>query len=433
VATRTKAKANPAPKAKGKPKSVFAKGGQKKPTKVSEWFGYHLSKRADKYGWARAVRGVHRKGVAQAERARARRTARKNLGPVTHPTWSQRRQQRAFERGNGGGTTACLGCGNNLSADEARTHHCASTAAEQKRIDASRQKWRARAGFGGPTANAPPAAPTVTGPIPTSATGAPVGPRAAAAAAQLATPPVDPVVQWKWDRKAWRRANMTRPARALDTLQRLDSRLAGNGAKCGACGINVHGDEWDTHDCGRIPYTHPRHQASPAPPPTPVPAPTTAPPAGNTPAATNGGRPPVALGGSNGSSSTATGGATASGASSQHAAAILQAMSAWSQDIPKTEGEMMGMLAAMNNMCVGMGDFVRQFQGHLINMGTDAEGHPIGFHPSCVAQLNGAADQLSGAGAYFTATGVAIQQYYQPLKAFLAGGTPAPNRSYFAS
>jgi hypothetical protein len=108
-------------------------------------------------------------------------------------------------------------------------------------------------------------------------------------------------------------------------------------------------------------------------------------------------------------------------------------MAAWSQDIPNTEGEMMGMLAAMNNMCVGMGGFVREFQARLINMGTDAEGHPIGFHPSCVAQLNGAADQIAGAGAYFTATGVAIQQYYEPLKQFLQGGAPAPKRSYFAS
>lgn len=422
MATRTspKAKPNPAPKAKGKPpRSVFAKGGQKKPTNLAEWFGYHASKRADKYAVTRGIRGLHRKGLAQAERARERKAARKGHRTSANPTWSERRTQRAFDRQkNGGGkaTVACVGCGDNLTAVEARTHHCANTAAEQKRVDAARDKWRARAGFGGPTATAPAATPASS-------------PKAAAAAAQLAAPPVDPIAQWKSDRKAWRAANMTRPARAWDTVQRLDSRLAGNGAKCGACGINVHGDEWDTHDCGRTPYTHPRHQSQTT---TPAPAPTAAPRAGSTPAATNGGRPPVAFGRGNGSSG-ATAPATGSGASSQHAAAILQAMQAWSQDIPQTEGEMMAMFAAMNSACVGMGDLTRQFQANLINMGTDAEGHPIGFDPQCVAQLNGAADQLAGAGAYFTATGVAIQQYYQPLKDFLSRGTAAPKRSYFAS
>lgn len=426
MATRTKSspkpKPDPAPKAKGKPpRSAFAKGGQKKPTNLREWFGYHASKRADKYGWTRVVRGLHRKGLAQAERARERKAARMDHRASAYPTWSERRIQRAFERQKVGGrtTTTCVGCGDNLTADAARTHHCANTTAEQKRVDAARDKWRARAGFGGPTTTAPTATPASS-------------PRAAAAAAQLAAPPVDPIAQWKQDRKAWRRANMTRPARVWDTVQRLDSRFAGNGAQCGACGIHVHGDEWDTHDCGNTPYVHPRHQSQAATP-TPPPAPATAPQAGSTPAATNGGRPPVAFGrGSNGSNG-ATAPATGSGASSQHAAAILQAMQAWSQDIPQTEGEMMAMFAAMNNACVGMGDLTRQFQANLINMGTDAEGHPIGFDPQCVAQLNGAADQLAGAGAYFTATGVAIQQYYQPLKDFLSRGTAAPKRSYFAS
>lgn len=427
MATRTQSSPKPkAPKAKGKvkgkvkvPRSVFAKGGQKKPTRASEWFGYHLSKRADKYDWARGIRGLHRKGVAQAERARERKAARREHRTSAYPTWSERRTERAFARqsggaSGGGGSVACLGCGSTLSGKAARTHHCANSADEQKRIDAARQNWLARAGYGSPaTAPAAPAA----------------SPQAAPAAGN-----VDPIGQWKRDRKTWRRENMTRPARAWDTVQRFDSRFAGNGAKCGACGINVHGDEWDTHNCGATPYTHPRHQPPAATPQTPAPAPTAAPQAGNTPATPNGGRPPVALLGRGGSSSNGGGGSTAtsSGASSQHAAAILQAMAAWSQDVPKTEGEMMQMLAAMNNMCVGMGDFVRQFQANLINMGTDAEGHPIGFHPSCVAQLNGAADQLSGAGAYFTATGVAIQQYYEPLKTFLAGGAPAPQRSYFA-
>jgi hypothetical protein len=420
MATRTKSspkpKPDPAPKAKGKPpRSVWAKGGQKKPTNALEWVGYHLSKRADKYALTRGVRGLHRKGLAQAERARERKQARKEHRHSAHPTWGERRTQRKFDQqansGGGKATVACIGCGANLNTEAARTHHCPTDAAETKRIEAARDKWRARAGYGGPTATAP---------------------AASSAAAQLAAPPIDhreAIKQWKWDRKAWRRENMTRPARAWDTVQRYDSVFAGNGAKCGACGIAVHGDEWDTHDCGNTPYTHPRYQQAPV---TPTPAPTPQPSTSSTPAATNGGRPPVAFG-KGSSSSNGAGTATGSGASSQHAAAVLQAMAAWSQDIPNTEGEMMGMLAAMNNMCVGMGGFVREFQARLINMGTDAEGHPIGFHPSCVAQLNGAADQIAGAGAYFTATGVAIQQYYEPLKQFLQGGAPAPKRSYFAS
>jgi hypothetical protein len=428
-----KPKANPAPKANGKaktPRSAFAKGGQKKPENLRQWFGYHLSKRADKRGWTRAVRGVHRKGVTQAERARERKNAHREMRPSAYPTRSELRQKRKLDQhaagaGTGRATVSCGGCGTVLDERAARSHHCASSADEAKRVEKKREAWKARAGYGTP-------APAAS--APTATTAAPAA-KPAASPTVAPTGGVDDLKKWRWERKAWRRDNMTRTARAWDTVQRYDSRFAGDGAKCATCHTTLHADEIAGHKCGITAYTHPAYQApsSPATASTPPTAPAAAPTPSKAP--TNGGSPAMAWGSKSGNGSTGGGTTTSSGGSGNsaaHAGTVLQAMQAWSQDIPKTHGEMLGMLAAMNQMCVGIGDTVRQFQNNLVNMGTDAEGNAKGFHPSCVQQLNGVADTIAGAGAGFTATGVAITQHYQALIDHYAGGTPSPGRNYLS-
>jgi hypothetical protein len=137
MATKTtpKAKATATPKAKPKmPKarSVFGKGGHSKPTNTREHIVHRISKRADKHGWARFVRGLHRLGLAQAERARERREALRMGRESIYPTWSQRVGQRRQERKSGQGqgrarsTNYCAGCGKTMSAAQLRTHDCGS-------------------------------------------------------------------------------------------------------------------------------------------------------------------------------------------------------------------------------------------------------------------------------------------------------------------
>jgi hypothetical protein len=390
----------------------------------------------------KGLRALDRAGKRQAERARERKLARTELREPATPSWNDRRKQRReTERGP---RNKCLACGESVAKDQVADHPltckapnapaapgAASTAPKPKRAKAKAAATPVPAAQAAPTVAPAPVAPGTPGTALTPE-------QRAASEAQ--------VRDWKRTRAADRKANMTRTARTWDVTRRAGARAIGRGGKCASCGMNLTFGEMDDHDCGGnyIPvqdyYGVPDPAAPTTTPTTATPTPTaTSPPAapatGPNPAApgkTNGREAPVALLGRNqsqGSSngSTQTGG---SGNSSAYAQQIMQVMTAWSQDTPKTLTELGANMQAMSAMCIAMSQSVQEFQGRMINMPPGPDGTPRGFHPSTVAPLNGPSQRFAEASAGFVETFVAVTRYYQVLIDMHQSGTPVPDAAF---
>lgn len=385
----------------------------------------------------KGLRALDRAGKRQAERARERKLARTELREPAVPSWNDRRKQRReTERGP---RNKCLACGESVAKDQIASHPltCTAPAAPTAAGTAPKPKRaKAKAAATPAPAAAATVAPAAVAPAPAGTAPTPEQ-RAASEAA---------VRDWKRTRAADRKANMTRTARTWDVTRRAGARAIGRGGKCASCGMNLSFGEMDDHDCGGtyIPvqdyYGVPDPAAPPAPPATAAPVPTAtsppvAPATGPNPAApgkTNGKEAPVALLGRNqsqGSSngSTQTGG---SGNSSAYAQQILQAMAAWAQDTPKTLTELGANMQAMSAMCIGLAQYVQEFQGRMINMPPGPDGTPRGFHPSTVAPLNGPSQRFAEASAGFVETFVAVTRYYQVLIDMHQSGTPVPDAAF---
>ena len=365
----TKVTTKPKPKMPAKVKSPFAKGGQAKPTNTREHVVHRISKWADRRRWTRIVRGLHRKGLAQAERKRERREAMRMGRATAYPTWSQRLgqryEQRKTDRAAGAGSRGsnyCGGCGKTMSAADYRTHDCGA-----------------------------PKTKTAKTPAPTAAP----QPTAASATQQVPQPSPD--------------ANSGTSA-APTRRQRLKDRLTGKTEMSTAPTITPGGAV-----------------VAPVPGSKPAPPPATA------GANTNGGSPAMAWGSKASNGASGGGGASAGTAASSTVGAMLTPWQSWAQNVPKTHVEMVAELEALNQVMVAIGQCVRERQARMVNMGTGPNGEQIGFHPQCVQQLNGAADQISASGAYFTATHVAITAHYQALIDHYAGGGTDPGKQYLSN
>lgn len=423
-----KVKAAPKPKAKATPK----------PRTTLQWLDHKFAPKNKKYrtmpgaifgNTYKALRALDRAGKRQAERARERKLARAEMREPAVPSWNDRRKQR--RENERGPRNKCLACGESLTKDQLASHPltCTSSAAPSASNTTPKPK-RAKAKAAATPAPAVQAAATVA-PAPVAPVPAGTTPTAEQQAAHEAQ-----VRDWKRTRAADRKANLTRTARTWDVTRRAAARAVGRAAKCESCGMNVAFD--DDHDCGGTYIPVQDYYGVPAPAaPAATPAatsPPVAPAAGPNPAApgkTNGKEAPVALlgnrsqGSSNGS--TQTGG---SGNSSAYAQQIMQAMTAWSQDTPKTLTELGANMQAMSSMCVGMAQAVQEFQGRMINMPPGPDGTPRGFHPSTVAPLNGPAQRFAEASAGFVETYVAVTRYYQVLIDMHQSGTPVPDAAF---
>jgi hypothetical protein len=393
-----------------------------KPKTTRQWLDRKFAPKKYRTMWGRifgnlykGVRGISRAADRRAERVRERKRARIEMREHTlPPTWAEQiRTRREQERGP---ANQCLACGKSLTQEQMKDHvlTCGSSPT--------------------PAAAAPkPKKAKTTAPAPAAPAPIPAAPSAHPTRAELD----DEVRQWKRERAAYRKANMTRRERAADVARRGAVRFAGYGGKCRTCGMNLTRSDMATHRCGgayrldsdpTVPTP-----ATPAPAPTPVPSAPAAPAAGPSPAApstTNRKEAPVAFGrGQTGTSngSTQTGGG---GNSSAYAQQILQAMQSWSQDIPKTHTEMGANMQAMSTMCTTMSQLVSEFQNRLINMPPGPNGEPRGFHPSTVAPLSGPTQRFAEASAGFTETFVAITRYYQVLIDMHQSGTPVPDANY---
>jgi hypothetical protein len=400
-----------------------------KPKTTREWLDRKFApkKYRTTWGWIfgnlyKGVRGVSRVADRRAERVRERKRARVEMREHTlPPTWGERiRMRREREKGP---ANQCLACGKSLTREQMRDHVLTC----------------------GTAAPAPAPAPAGSAAVPKpkkakAVAAAPVAPAPVPAATPSAHPTRaeldDEVRQWKRERAAYRKANMTRRARAADVARRGAVRFAGYGGKCRTCGMNLTRSGMAAHRCGGAYHldsdpTVPT-PAAPVPAPTPVPSAPAAPAAGPStaaPSTTNGKEAPVAFGRGTGTSngSTQTGGG---GNSSAYAQQILQAMQAWSQDIPKTHTEMGANMQAMSTMCTTMSQLVGEFQNRLINKPPGPNGEPRGFHPSTVAPLSGPAQRFAEASAGFTETFIAISRYYQVLIDMHQSGTPVPDANY---
>jgi predicted Zn-ribbon and HTH transcriptional regulator len=349
----------------------------------------------------------------------------------------------------------CTGCGQNFVSDRALgLHTCPQNKGPKNSAPVPKAPKTPKAKKGAPTASTPAPAGSpapAANPVPAGATPGQLGPAHARTKAQLQAQ------AWRKHNTAQRKADMTRTQRAKDRMSRAWGRAINRDAVCTHCGWVVKDGE--AHDCSKLPtptnLDDPAAVAAKAAASQTAPA--SAPTATTTAKATgfaaiaaamtarahgrkqaqqsaqpNGKGPgmtapapaaPAPPASGNGAPRTGGGGGTGGGAGAASAQALVQAMSAWANEMPNTHEEMTAKMNATRAAMSQMGSLVGQFQQAMVAKG---------FHPECVQPLTGTATHLAEAGNGCTEALMAIERVYAALLAHYRSGTPDPGQTYLS-
>lgn len=431
-----------------------------KPKTARQWMAQRAGKWMGKRWWTKGIRQTYRLGAREAAGWRDRREARAQNRPPNIPTrrsvlagkarTAQKIKKDLFTLDH---RRHCAGCGQNFVNDrEMGLHQCPENLGPKKAAPVPQATKAPKAKKATSTAApaASTAAPATAGPTtPSPAAGAgQLGPGYAASKRQLE------IKQWRRHNAEQRKANMTLGQRAKDRAGRAWGRATNRAAVCSRCHWVIRDGE--DHDCSTVPT--PTNLDDPAAVAAKaagqVPAASAATPTATAAAAgfgaiaaamtvrahgrkqaqqsaaTNGKGPgmtapttaPTAAG--NGNAPRASGGSgTGGGAGAASAQALVQAMTAWANEMPTTHEEMTAKMNATREAFSQMSAMIGQFQQHLVAKG---------FHPECVQPLTGAATHLAEAGNSFTQTIMTIERVYAPLLAHYRSGTPDPGQTYLS-
>jgi hypothetical protein len=418
-----------------------------KPKTARQWMAQRAGRWMGKRWWTKGLRGAYRLGAKEAAGWRDRRQARTQNRPPNIPT------RRSVLAGKARTAQArlkkdlftldhrrhCTGCGQNFVNDrEMGLHQCPENKGPKKAAPVPKTPKTKKAA---PTASTAPASP-----VPAGATPGQLGPAHAQTKARLQAQ------EWRKHNKAQRKADMTPGQRAKDRASRMWGRATNRDAMCVHCGWVVKDGE--AHDCSKLPT------------PTNLddPAAVAAKAAGQAPAASTSAATTAATGfgaiaaamtarahgrkqaqqqsaqpngkgpgmtapatappaGGNGAPASGGGGGTGGGAGAASAQALVQAMSAWANEMPTTHEEMTAKMNATREAMSQMGAMVGQFQQLMVAKQ---------FHPECVQPLTGMATHLAEAGNGATETLMAIERVYAPLLAHYRSGTPDPGQTYLS-
>jgi hypothetical protein len=425
-----------------------------KPKTARQWMAQRAGKWMGKRWWTKGIRQTYRLGAREAAGWRDRREARAQNRPPNIPT---RRSVLADKARTAQARIKkdlftldhrrhCAGCGQNFVNDrEMGLHQCPENKGPKKAAAVPKAAKAPKAKKAASTATPATAGPTT--PSPAAGAGQ-LGAGYAASKRQLE------IKQWRRHNAEQRKANMTLGQRAKDRAGRAWGRATNRAAVCSRCRWVIRDGE--DHDCSTVPtptnLDDPAAVAAKAAEQTPAASaatPTaTAAATGfgaiaaamtvrahgrkqaQQSAATNGKGPgmtapataPTAAG--NGNAPRASGGSgTGGGAGAASAQALVQAMTAWANEMPTTHEEMTAKMNATREALSQMGSMVGQFQQLMVAKG---------FHPECVQPLTGTATHLAEAGNGATETLMAIERVYAPLLAHYRSGTPDPGQTYLS-
>jgi hypothetical protein len=423
-----------------------------KPKTARQWMAQRASKWMGKRWWTKGIRQTYRLGAREAAGWRDRREARAQNRPPNIPT---RRSVLADKARTAQARIKkdlftldhrrhCSGCGQNFVNDrEMGLHQCAQNKGPKKAAAVPKTPKASKTKKAAP-ANTP--APAPASPVPAGPTPGQLGPAHAQTKARLQAQ------EWRKHNKAQRKADMTPGQRAKDRASRMWGRAVNRDAVCAHCGWVVKDGE--DHDCSKLPtptnLDDPAAVAAKAARQAPATS-TPAAPAAATgfgaiaaamtarahgrkqaqqqPAQPNGKGPGMTApatappASSNGAPASGGGGGTGGGAGAASAQALVQAMSAWANEMPTTHEEMTAKMNATREALSQMGSMVGQFQQLMVAKG---------FHPECVQPLTGSATHLAEAGNGATETLMAIERVYAPLLAHYRSGTPDPGQTYLS-